>query len=500
MKRIVIVTCVAAVLTLVLATSSRLTGVNAEKRDKRNRVAPVDRIVRGRVLVKFRDDVGVDHARNVIAALGALDADELPHIGVHVVELPYQASETAFAQAFQTRPEVEFAELDREVPAQAIEPNDPVYALSANSWSFHKINAPEAWALSVGSSDVTIAILDTGVDGNHEDLASKIVPGWNVYGNNNDVTDVNGHGTAVAGVAAASSNNAIGVASVAWACRIMPIRISDPSGYASYSAMSTGLTWAADHGARVANISYNVTGSSTVSTAAKYFQSKGGVVATAAGNGGTSVQTNDDPYVLTIGATDSSDLLYAWSNSGRNLDLVAPGNASTPMNGGGYAGSGGTSIASPFVAGAAALIFSVNPTLTPSQAQDILKVSADDLGEVGWDLSYGYGRLNLERVVTMTLGSGGTVDSVAPTISITSPGEGATVSAAVTVTTATSDNVGVVKVQLYVDGALYGSSTTAPFTVKWNARKATRGAHLLQSKAFDSANNIGTSPEVTVQK
>ena len=127
-------------------------------------------------------------------------------------------------------------------------------------------------------------------------------------------------------------------------------------------------------------------------------------------------------------------------------------------------------------------------------------MSADDLGEVGWDLSYGYGRLNLERVVTMTLGSGGTVDSVAPTISITSPGEGATVSAAVTVTTATSDNVGVVKVQLYVDGALYGSSTTAPFTVKWNARKATRGAHLLQSKAFDSANNIGTSPEVTVQK
>jgi len=500
MKRIVIVICVAAVLTLVLATGSRLTGVYAEKRDNRNGPATVDRIVRGRVLVKFRDNVGVDHARSVIAALGARDADELPHIGVHVVELPYQASETAFAQAFQTRPEVEFAELDRELPAQAMEPNDPVYALSANSWSFHKINAPEAWALSVGSSDVTIAILDTGVDSNHEDLASKIVPGWNIYGNNSDITDVNGHGTAVAGVAAASSNNAIGVASVAWACRIMPIRISDPSGYASYSAMSSGLTWAADHGARVANISYNVTGSSTVSTAAKYFQSKGGVVATAAGNGGTEVQTNDDPYVLTVGATDPSDLLYSWSNSGKNLDLVAPGNASTPMNGGGYAGSGGTSIASPFVAGAAALIFSVNPRLTPSQAQDILKMSADDLGVLGWDLSYGYGRLNLERVVIMTLESVGTVDSTPPTISITSPGEGTSVSTGVTVATATCDNVGVVKVQLYVDGALYVSSTTAPFNLKWNARKAARGAHVLQSKAYDAAGNVGTSPDVTVYK
>lgn len=127
-------------------------------------------------------------------------------------------------------------------------------------------------------------------------------------------------------------------------------------------------------------------------------------------------------------------------------------------------------------------------------------MSADDLGVPGWDLSYGYGRLNLERVVTMTLESVGTVDSTPPTISITSPGEGTTVSTGVTVATATSDNVGVVKVQLYVDGALYGSSTTAPFNLKWNARKAARGAHVLRSKAYDAAGNVGTSPDVTVYK
>ena len=456
--------------------------------------------VRGRLLVKFRSEIMPDQARQIIAALGARDAEEIPNIGVHILDLPYQASETAFVHAFQGRPEVEFAELDRKVPVQQMEPNDPVYALSANSWSFHKISAPEAWALATGSSSVTIAILDTGVDGNHEDLVMKMVPGWNIYSNNSDTSDVASHGTAVAGVAGASSNNGIGVASVAWGCRIMPIRISDPSGYASYSAMAGGLTWAADHGARVANISYNVTGSSTVSSAARYFQNKGGVVASSAGNSGTVVQTADDPYILTIGATDSLDLLYSWSSSGKNLDLVAPGNASTPMNRGGYAGSGGTSIASPFVAGAAALLFSVNPDLTPGEVKDILKQSADDLGALGWDSTYGWGRLNLERAVNMALGSVGSVDTTPPTINITSPGQGNTVSGSVTVAESTTDDVGVRKVELYVDGAIYASSTTAPFNIKWNTRKAARGAHTLQSKAYDAVGNVGTSPVVNVYK
>lgn len=500
MKRLIIASCVATLLTLAVTGGVTFTGARAEKTNKYQPFGAPGDFVRGRVLVKFRDDIGTDHARQIIAALGTRDADEIPHIGVHILDLPYQANEAAFAQAFQARSEVEFAELDRKVPAQQMQPNDPVYALSANSWSFHKINAPEAWALDIGSSNVTIAILDTGVDGNHEDLILKMVAGWNVYGNNSDTSDVNSHGTGVAGVAGASSNNGLGVASVAWACRIMPIRISDPSGYASYSAMAGGLTWAADHGARVANISYNSAGSSTVSSAARYFQSKGGVVATAAGNNGTCVQTADDPYLLTVGATDSSDILYSWSNSGKNLDLVAPGNASTPMIGGGYAGGGGTSIASPFVAGAAALIFSVNPDLTPDQVQDILKQSADDLGAAGWDSTYGWGRLNLERAVNMALGSVGSVDTTPPSINITSPGQGNTVSGSVTVTESTADNTGVVRVELYVDGSKIASSTMPPFNIKWSTRKAAKGAHELQSKAYDGAGNIGTSPVVTVYK
>jgi len=321
-----------------------------------------------------------------------------------------------------------------------------------------------------------------------------------VYNNNSDTTDVVGHGTGVAGVAAASSNNGIGIASVAWGCRIMPIRISDLSGYASYSAMASGLTWAADHGARVANISYNVSGSSTVSSAAKYFQSKGGVVAAAAGNEGAFVKNPDDPYILRVGATDSTDTLYSWSNTGNNIDLVAPGNASVTTRGGGYGGGGGTSFSAPMVAGAAALLFSANPVLSPASVQNVLEQSADDLGTAGWDSMYGFGRLNLEQALNKVLVGGGSVDITPPEVSITSPGNGNSVSGTVNVSNNASDNVGVVKVMLFVDGAPYGSVTTAPFTIKWNTRKASIGAHVIQAKAYDAAANVGVSTSVTVYK
>lgn len=499
MKRIIFVACVVILVASFSVTGFLSSRTSAEQKSV-SHPESTDQFVRGRVLVKFRSGIAADHAKQVIAALGARDADEMPGIGIHIVDLPFNAVEVDFVRSFESQPEVEFAELDRLLPPQQLEPNDPVYAISANSWSLHKIKGPEAWALEIGNLNVTIAILDTGVDGTHEDLILKMVPGWNIYNNNSDTSDVNGHGTAVAGVAGASSNNGIGVASVAWECRIMPIRISDPSGYASYSAMASGLTWAGNHDARVANISYNVTGSSTVSSAAKYFQNKGGVVVAAAGNNGTFVQTGDDPYILTVGATDSSDLLYYWSNSGKNLDLVAPGNASTPMAGGGYSGSGGTSIASPFVAGAAALVLSANPALTPGQVQDILKQSADDLGVAGWDPTYGSGRLNLERAINTALGSVGDIDGTPPTIYITSPSQDSTVSNSVTVTESTTDNVGVVRVELYVDGAIYGSTTTAPFSIKWNTSKAPQGLHTLQSRAYDATGNAGVSPLVTVYK
>jgi thermitase len=493
-KRIFTITFLAATAWLVFTTGS--VQRTAAEKDRKIRLRPVPMFVSGRLLVKFNSNIGSDQARQVIAALGTRHVDEIPGIGVHIIELPYHAAEAAVADSFLERPEVEFAEFDRLLPLQQIVPNDPLYP----SWFLQKINAPQAWSMSTGSSSVVIAILDTGVDATHPDLVSKIVPGRNIYNNNTDTTDINGHGTAVAGVAGASSNNGIGISSVAWNCLIMPVRISDPTGMASASSIASGLSWAADHGARVANISYYVTGIKTISSAARYFQGKGGVVVTAAGNYGVLESAPDDPYMLAVGATDPQDVLYTYSNRGNNLDLVAPGNNTTTLIGGQYGAGGGTSFASPVVAGVAALVLSVNQSQTAAEVTYILKQNADDLGAVGWDTTYGSGRVNAANAVSAALGSVGTADTVPPSVNITSPEMGQRVGGTTSVQVQATDNVRVARNELYVDGVLVATSATAPFTTKWNSRKATPGSHELQCRAYDAAGNSGLSSTLIIYK
>jgi subtilisin family serine protease len=448
------------------------------------------RFVPGRVLVKFRDNVGLDHARQIVAALGARDADELPGIGVMVLDLPDQADEKAFAHALSARGDVEFAELDQILKPADITPNDPWFA----NWEDHlrRIQAPTAWSTTVGSSNVVIAILDTGVDSTHEDLTANIVPGWNSYNNNSTTTDVSGHGTAVAGTAAAVSNNGVGVASVCWSCRIMPIRVSDMTGYATYSAIANGLTWAADHGARVANISYIVSDSSAVTSAAQYFQGKGGVVTSSAGNYSTFSNSPDNPYILTVSATDYFDVIYSYSNTGKNIDVAAPGDSVSTQMGGGYVSTGGTSYSAPIVAGVAALVMSVNPQLSGDQVQNIVKQSADDLGAAGWDPLYGAGRVNAARAVSMAA-NGGTIDTIPPTIAFTYPGNGMTVSGVFTFQISASDNTGVSAVDLSVDGISVGSTSVPPYAFQWDSRLVANGSHSFSARAMDSRGNVSAA-------
>lgn len=452
--------------------------------------------VPGRVLVQFRPETLALRTVDVIAETGASDTGEIAGTGVHIVELPAGADEQAFVEAFQSRQEVEFAELDRTVPLAEIVPDDPWYG--SWEWYLTKISAPSAWSTTTGSSSITIAIIDSGVDGTHEDLASKMVPGWNVYNNNSDTSDVVGHGTSVAGTAAAATNNGKGVASIAWNCRIMPIRVTDTTGYLTWSNAASGLTWAADHGARVANISAEVSDSSTVRSAAQYFQSRGGVVTCSAGNEATFDPSADNPYILTVSATDGNDALCSWSNTGNNVDLSAPGTAYTTYRGGGYGSASGTSIAAPVVAGVAALVLSVNPSLTASQVQDILKQSADDRGSPGWDPSYGWGRVNAARAVSLA-GGGGAGDTTAPTVSITSPSAGAAVSGTVSVLAVANDNVSVASMSLSVDGVPLGGDNTAPYAFTWNTTNVANGVHALTATATDAAgNSASASVSVTV--
>jgi len=141
------------------------------------------------------------------------------------------------------------------------------------------------------------------VEGGHPDLVGNLVPGWNVVSNNSNTSPVMFHGTSVAGVVAATSNNSTGVASVAWDAKIMPIRITNESnGWASTSNMADGILWAADHGARVANISYNISANSSLrNDAAQYMRSKGGLVVGAAGNDNTDAGQSDNPYFIIVG-------------------------------------------------------------------------------------------------------------------------------------------------------------------------------------------------------
>jgi subtilisin family serine protease len=188
--------------------------------------------------------------------------------------------------------------------------------------------------------------------------------------------------------------------------------------------------------------------------------------------------------------------------------LSAPGNAIfTTADGGGYGVWYGTCFATPWVSGTAALIMSVNSNLTPSQVKDILKQSADDLGASGWDSGYGWGRVNASRAVNlaMTYSSPSppppSPDTISPTVTITSPQNGVTVgNTTLSIYVNASDNVEVAKVELYVDGKLTSTSNLAPFTTKWNTRKATRGAHTLQCKAYDAAGNVTTSGALTLYK
>jgi thermitase len=443
--------------------------------------------VRQRVLVKFHRGTPESQAQSALAQLGVREQARVARIGVRVLSLPSGKRVEDVVRWLRNRRDVEFAEPDWILPPANTVPNDPQFP---NQWHLSKIAAPAAWDSVIGSPAVVIAILDTGCDPNHPDLAPKYVPGWNFYDNNSDWSDVYGHGTAVAGCAAAVTNNAQGVAGVAWDCRIMPIRISDPNGYANLSTITSALVWAADQGARVANISYRVSEYSSLQSAAQYFVGKGGVVTVSAGNQATFISDPDNPYVLTVGATTSSDTLASFSNTGNIVDMVAPGsNITTTQRGGGYATWSGTSFSAPITAGVAALVIAAQPGLSGRQVMQVLIESCDDLGATGWDSTYGWGRLNAQKAVARALSGIITGDTTPPSVQFASPAAGATVSDTVLVSVNATDNVAVDSVAISLNGVTVANLTKAPYTWSWNTTNYANGAYNLTAVATDTSGN-----------
>ncbi len=209
-------------------------------------------------LVKFKPGAAPEAVAEVHRRLGGQVLQVIPQIDVQVVRVPLgRVSE--MVRAYSLEKLVEFAEPDY-VAVAFFTPNDPGYV---NQWALPKIQAPEAWDITQGSPDIRIAILDTGIDQDHEDLGAKIVANVN-FTTSRTVDDRYGHGTHVAGIAAAITNNAKGVAGVSFSCSLMNVKVLGDNGSGQYSWIANGLIWAADHGAQVINMSLG--GSSTSST------------------------------------------------------------------------------------------------------------------------------------------------------------------------------------------------------------------------------------------
>ncbi|MEZ5586837.1 MAG: S8 family serine peptidase [Sedimenticolaceae bacterium] len=432
------------------------------------------------------------------ASRGAKSKRKLRGSNVHMVEVPAK-SEKAIAKWLARHPNIAFAELD-ELVAPDVLVNDPDYA---KQWHLPTMGAADAWQVADGQG-VTVAVLDTGVYANHPDLSGQVLSGWNTVSNNTDTADINNHGTWVAGVVAAKVNNFTGGASVAPGARILPIRITnDSAGWAYFSDMAEGITWAADHGARVANLSYGgAAGSATVADAASYMMSKGGVVVVAAGNDNTDYGYTNHASLFVAGATASGDVKASYSSYGNFVDISAPGSSIyTTSRNGGYSTVQGTSFASPNAAAVAALVMAANPSLLPTDVMAVIANSAVDLGNPGWDPAFGYGRVNALAAAEMAA-SVETSDTVAPQAGIVDPLANATVSDQVAVVVEAADAFGVARVDFLVDGRVVASETQSvganQYRFAWDSTQFVDGRYKFGARAVDEAGNIGVASDIYV--
>ncbi len=265
----------------------------------------------------------------------------------------------------------------------------------APRWHLERLGAPQAWSASRGEG-VLIAIVDSGVDPSHPDLQGRLVQGWNVIDNSTDTTDTRGHGTAVAGAAAAAYNDAQGASGVAISARILPLKVTDAKGYTSVNAVVRAMQMAADRGARVVNVSFEfVGGHPAVLRAARALQERGVIVVVPSGNRGVRQDFPAGAGLVTVAATDERDQHPQWSTHGPHVTVSAPGQSLLlPQPGGRYAEVSGTSYASPLVAGVLALMMAAQPQATSEQLTAALRTSALDLGEPGADPLFGAGRVD----------------------------------------------------------------------------------------------------------
>ncbi len=370
----------------------------------------------------------------IARAAGARVHGEIEGLGVHVLKVrPGLVSRVV--RALSRNPQVEFAEPNGYLHAFP-NPNDPYddttcYATSGGAcltqWAWAKVNAYAAWDVTTGSSAVRVAVVDTGIDvgdptnlfpdlTGHEDIVACQTPIIQSFVAGETGNDDNGHGTHVAGTIGACTDNGVGVAGANWAVQLMGVKVLDYSGSGSLSAVASGIRWAADNGAKVINLSLGTsTPFKTLERAVNYAWNKGAVLACAAGNAGTSAKTYPAAYAncIAVAATDQNDVKADFSNYGATwVDVAAPGVQilSTMQDQfdwcflcyaygyfEGYDALSGTSMATPHVAGLAALVWARGQCTTNACVRGKIESTADPIPGTG--TYWKYGRVNYQAAV-----------------------------------------------------------------------------------------------------
>ena len=361
------------------------------------------RYVPDEILIQFKQRAKTEGINGCLRAIGATINSQIEQLSVYVIKIPKDSVGMSLA-GLSRCPEVRRAEPNYLAQAADIIPSDPGWG---QQYGLANIRAPEGWDLSTGSAAVTIAIIDTGVDLGHPDLSAKIVGGYDFVNGDAVAQDDNGHGTHVAGIAAAVTNNNVGMAGVSWGARIMPVKVLDLFGNGSFADVSAGIAWAADHGAQVINLSLGgASGSTVLQDAVDYAYARGAVIVAAAGNSGSNfvLYPARYPHVIAVAATNSANTQAGFSNYGPEVDLAAPGDLIySTRPGGSYGYMSGTSMSAPFVSGLAAILRGIAGLGSADAIAWDLESTALDLGPAGQDQLYGYGLIQMDAALRKAL-------------------------------------------------------------------------------------------------
>ncbi|MFO0099721.1 MAG: S8 family serine peptidase, partial [Aphanizomenon sp.] len=372
-----------------------------------------------KLIVKFNDTINIAQANEIKNTLGLVKTETIKLTGAQIWTLSGKTSvETALA-TYKNSPTFEYIEPDYIVTTAATFPNDLSFG---QLWGLHNtgqgggtpdadIDAPEAWDIQTGNPNLVIGVIDTGVDYNHPDLVGNIwtnpgeiandgidndnngyiddIRGWDFAYNDNNPSDVDGHGTHVSGTIAGKGNNGVGVTGVAWNAKIMPLKFLDDTGSGSTSGAISAINYATAKGVKLTNNSWGGGGySQALYDAINAAGQQGALFIAAAGNESSNTDilpaypaSYNLANIISVASTTNTDGLSSFSNYGlTSVDLGAPGSgiySTLPNNS--YGTYSGTSMASPHVAGAAALVWSQNPTWTAQQVKNALMNTGDSI-------------------------------------------------------------------------------------------------------------------------